>query len=87
MGGGTGSGLGTNVLNILADDFGDVERLVTPVYPSENDDVITSPYNSILAMKELTEHADTVFPVDNSSLASIITRIKAASNTRNKITG
>jgi len=86
MGGGTGSGLGTQVLNILADEFGDVERLVTPVYPSESDDVVTSPYNSILAMKQLTDRADTVMPVDNQSLAQIVSKVKQASNTRSKIT-
>ena len=86
MGGGTGSGLGTNVLTILADEFPNVERLVTPVYPSEDDDVITSPYNSILAMQKLTEFADVVLPVDNASLAQIVTKIRSASNTRSRIT-
>lgn len=38
---------------------------MTSVYPSDEDDVITSPYNSILAMKELNEHADCVLPIDN----------------------
>ena len=41
MGGGTGSGLGTAVLNLLADDFPDVHRFVVAVYPSADDDVIT----------------------------------------------
>ncbi len=41
MGGGTGSGLGTAVLNMLADDFKDVHRFVVAVYPSADDDVIT----------------------------------------------
>ena len=40
-------------------------RFVTSVYPSAEDDVITSPYNSVLAMRELTEHADCVLPVEN----------------------
>jgi tubulin epsilon len=40
-------------------------RFVTSVYPSVDDDVITSPYNSVLAMRELTEHADCVLPVEN----------------------
>ena len=40
-------------------------RIVTSVYPSDEDDVITSPYNSVLAMRELTEHADCVLPVEN----------------------
>ena len=40
-------------------------RFVTAVYPSADDDVITSPYNSVLAMRELTEKADCVLPVEN----------------------
>lgn len=62
---GTGSGLGTFVLKLLEEEFPEVYRIVTSVYPTAEDDVITSPYNSVLAMKELTEHADCVLPVDN----------------------
>jgi len=40
-------------------------RFVTAVFPSEDDDVITSPYNSVLAMRQLAEHADCVLPVEN----------------------
>ena len=49
-------------------------RIVTPVYPSKDDDVITSPYNSVLATRVLTEHADCVIPVDNDSLIDIVAR-------------
>ena len=38
---------------------------MTAVYPSADDDVITSPYNSVLAMHQLTEHADCVLPIEN----------------------
>lgn len=62
---GTGSGLGTFLLKVLEDEFPEVYRFVTSIYPSGEDDVITSPYNSILAMKELNEHADCVLPIDN----------------------
>ncbi|XP_012888254.1 PREDICTED: tubulin epsilon chain isoform X4 [Dipodomys ordii] len=65
MGGGTGSGLGTFLLMMLKDEFPEVYRFVTSIYPSSEDDVITSPYNSMLAMKELNEHADCVLPIDN----------------------
>ena len=41
------------------------DRFVTAVFPSDDDDVITSPYNSVLAMKQLAEHADCVLPVEN----------------------
>jgi len=65
MGGGTGSGLGTSVLNLLADEYTDVYRFTSAVYPSADDDVITSPYNSVLAMHQLTEYADCVLPIEN----------------------
>ncbi|XP_072218908.1 tubulin epsilon chain isoform X2 [Leuresthes tenuis] len=80
MGGGTGSGLGTRVLRLLEEEFPDVCRIVTSMYPSAEDDVITSPYNSVLAMKELTEHADCVLPVENQSLVDIVNKISLLSH-------
>ena len=78
MGGGTGSGLGTAVLRMLADDYKEVHRFVVAVYPSADDDVITSPYNCVLAMKQLTDYADCVIPIDNQSLIGIVNRIESA---------
>lgn len=72
IGGGTGSGLGTYLLSLLEDYFPNVYRFSTVVFPSQEDDVITSPYNSVLALKELTDHADCVLPVDNASLSKIV---------------
>uniref|UniRef100_A0A3P8UQP0 Tubulin epsilon 1 n=1 Tax=Cynoglossus semilaevis TaxID=244447 RepID=A0A3P8UQP0_CYNSE len=80
MGGGTGSGLGTRVLSLLEEEFPDVCRIVTSVYPSAEDDVITSPYNSVLAMNELTEYANCVIPVENQSLVDIVNKIKHMSD-------
>lgn len=57
---------------MLEDEFPEVYRFVTSVYPSGEDDVITSPYNSILAMKELNEHADCVLPIDNQVRNDIV---------------
>ncbi|XP_076872803.1 tubulin epsilon chain isoform X2 [Brachyhypopomus gauderio] len=81
MGGGTGSGLGTCVLKLLEEEFPEVCRLVTAVYPSAEDDVITSPYNSVLAMRELTEHADCVLPIENQSLVDIVSKIQHMAHT------
>ncbi|XP_028460925.1 tubulin epsilon chain isoform X2 [Perca flavescens] len=80
MGGGTGSGLGTRVLSLLEEEFPEVCRIVTSIYPSAEDDVITSPYNSVLAMRELTEHGDCVLPVENQSLVNIVDKIKHMSH-------
>lgn len=77
MGGGTGSGLGTAVLRMIADDYPEVHRFVVAVYPSADDDVITSPYNCVLAMKQLTDFADCVLPLDNQSLVNIVNRIES----------
>ncbi|XP_044282136.1 tubulin epsilon chain isoform X1 [Varanus komodoensis] len=80
MGGGTGSGLGTFLLRILEDEFPEVYRFVTSVYPSREDDVVTSPYNSVLAMKELSDHADCVLPIENESLFDIVSKINQMTN-------
>lgn len=51
---------------------------MTAVYPSAEDDVITSPYNSVLAMRELTEKADCVLPIENQALVDIVNKIGQA---------
>lgn len=60
------------MLSLLEEEFPEVSRIVTAVYPSADDDVITSPYNSVLAMRELTEHADCVLPVENQVCAVLL---------------
>uniref|UniRef100_A0A8C4EQ88 Tubulin epsilon 1 n=1 Tax=Dicentrarchus labrax TaxID=13489 RepID=A0A8C4EQ88_DICLA len=66
--------------NLLEEEFPEVCRIVTSIYPSAEDDVITSPYNSVLAMRELTEHADCVLPIENQSLVDIVDKIKRMSH-------
>ena len=46
-------------------------RFVSCVYPTGTQDVITAPYNVLLATKELTDHATCVFPVENRALQDI----------------
>jgi tubulin epsilon len=74
MGGGTGSGVGTYTLSLLADNFPEVFRFSTVVFPE--DDVVTGPYNSVLAMSVLTEFADCVLPVDNQALIGMLEMIE-----------
>jgi tubulin epsilon len=74
LGGGTGAGLGTYILETLADEFPEVYRFANVVFPSVDDDVVTSPYNTVLALSKLTEHADAVLPVDNDALAGLVNR-------------
>ena len=49
IGGGTGSGVGSYIVSMLEDLYPEVYRFSTCVFPSEDDDVVTSPYNAILA--------------------------------------
>jgi tubulin epsilon len=77
LGGGTGSGVGTFILTILEDAFPEVFRFTGSVFPAtQHDDVVTSPYNSMLALSKLLAHADCVLPIDNQALMGIIDRIQ-----------
>ena len=79
LGGGTGSGLGSYMLGALADEYPDVYRFSVSVFPSEDDDVVTSPYNAMLSCAALAEHADCVLPVENQALMDIVTSIQSKS--------
>jgi tubulin epsilon len=68
LGGGTGSGVGSYVVGLLNELFPEVYRFSACVFPSEGNDVVTSPYNSTLATNQLLEHADCVLPIDNAAL-------------------
>jgi tubulin epsilon len=76
LGGGTGSGVGTYILEQLADEYPDVFRFTASVFPSEDDDVITSPYNAMLSLSKLVEFADCVLPIENQALAEIVSRVE-----------
>jgi len=77
LGGGTGSGLGTYILEELKDLYPEVFRFVTCVSPSKDDDVVTSPYNTMLAMRCLIDSADCVLPVSNDALVNICNQISS----------
>ena len=51
--------LGFRFLRLLEDEFPKVYRFTTSVFPSDDDDVITSPYNSLLACDWSREFAVT----------------------------
>jgi len=80
IGGGTGSGLGARVIEAVRDEFRGMTVISAPVVPSKTaDDVITSPYNSVLSMASIFESADVVFPFDNEQIMSTVTGAKGES--------
>jgi tubulin gamma len=72
--GGTGSGMGSYLLEALNDHFPKKLTQTYSVFPnwdSGQSDVVVQPYNSVLALKRLTLNADAVVVLDNTALNQI----------------
>lgn len=71
--GGTGSGMGSFLLEKLNDRY--PKKLVQcySVFPNQEEmsDVVVQPYNSMLTLKRLTDFADSVVVLDNTALNRI----------------
>ena len=78
--GGTGSGMGSYLLEHLKDAFPHKLIQTYSVFPGmkESSDVVTQPYNSILSLSRLTQFADCTVVLDNTSLNSIVAEQAAA---------
>ncbi|KAK3926663.1 Tubulin gamma-2 chain [Frankliniella fusca] len=73
--GGTGSGLGSYLLERLTDRFPKKLVQTYSVFPNQEEisDVVVQPYNSLLTLKRLTQSADCVVVLDNTALNRIAT--------------
>jgi len=72
--GGTGSGMGSYLLEAIGDHFPKKLVQTYSVFPNWGDgqsDVVVQPYNSILALKRLVLNADAVVVLDNTALNEI----------------
>jgi tubulin gamma len=71
--GGTGSGMGSYLLEALGDHYPKKLIQTYSVFPSwaDQSDVVVQPYNSILTMKRLVLNADAVVVLDNAALNRI----------------
>ncbi|KAI9835996.1 MAG: gamma-tubulin [Sclerophora amabilis] len=71
--GGTGSGLGSFMLERLNDRFPKKLIQTYSVFPDTQSagDVVVHPYNSLLALRRLTQNADSVVVLDNGALSRI----------------
>uniref|UniRef100_A0A8C9HA09 Tubulin/FtsZ GTPase domain-containing protein n=1 Tax=Piliocolobus tephrosceles TaxID=591936 RepID=A0A8C9HA09_9PRIM len=83
LGGGTGSGLGSYILEMLSDNY-EYIKFSNCVFPSACDDVITSPYNSFFALTKIHEFSNCVLPVSNDALLNILNNKKVKENENNK---
>ncbi|XP_076378218.1 tubulin gamma-2 chain [Megalopta genalis] len=73
--GGTGSGMGSFILESLADRYPKKLIETYSVFPNQDEisDVVVQPYNSLLTLKRLTQCADCVVVLDNTALNRIAT--------------
>ncbi|CUS23080.1 LAQU0S08e01684g1_1 [Lachancea quebecensis] len=79
--GGTGSGLGSNLLEALSDRYH--KKIITTysVFPSSESEVVIQPYNTILTLRRLIEHSDASVVFDNKALLNLATRVFRDRNT------
>ena len=75
VGGGTGSGLGSLLLERLSVDYGKKSKLGFTVYPSPQvSTAVVEPYNSVLSTHSLLEHTDVAIMLDNEAVYDICRR-------------
>eukprot|EP00484_Ammonia_sp_Unknown_P001071 CAMPEP_0197022864 /NCGR_PEP_ID=MMETSP1384-20130603/3662_1 /TAXON_ID=29189 /ORGANISM="Ammonia sp." /LENGTH=458 /DNA_ID=CAMNT_0042450975 /DNA_START=147 /DNA_END=1523 /DNA_ORIENTATION=+ len=72
VGGGTGSGLGSLLLERLSVDYGKKSKLGFTVFPSPQvSTTVVEPYNSVLSTHSLLEHTDVAVMLDNEAIYDI----------------
>jgi len=75
VGGGTGSGLGSLLLERLSVDYGKKSKLGFTIYPSPQvSTAVVEPYNSVLSTHSLLEHTDVAVMLDNEAVYDICRR-------------
>jgi len=75
VGGGTGSGFGSLLLERLSVDYGKKSKLDFCIYPSPQvSTCVVEPYNSVLSTHSLLEHTDVAFMLDNEAIYDICRR-------------
>ncbi len=75
VGGGTGSGLGSLLLERLSVDYGKKSKLSMTIFPSPQvSNAVVEPYNSVLSTHSLLEHTDVAVMLDNEAIYDICRR-------------
>ncbi|AQZ18430.1 TUB4 (YLR212C) [Zygosaccharomyces parabailii] len=73
--GGTGSGLGSSLLEAISDRYHKKFLTSYSVFPSDESEVVIQPYNTVLTMKRLAENSDASIVFDNNALLNLTTRV------------
>ena len=72
VGGGTGSGFGSLLLERLSESYSKTTKFGITVYPSPQISTsVVAPYNTVFSTSNLIEHSNVVFMMDNEALYEI----------------
>ncbi|EGC40252.1 hypothetical protein DICPUDRAFT_52108 [Dictyostelium purpureum] len=75
VGGGSGSGFGSLLLQKLSADYGKKSKIDFCIYPSPQvSTAVVEPYNSVLSTHSLLEHTDVAFMLDNEAIYDVCKR-------------
>lgn len=75
LGGGTGSGLGSLLLEELAENYGKKSKLEFAVYPAPQVSTsVVEPYNTVLSTHSTLENSDCTFMLDNEAIYDMCTK-------------
>ena len=69
--GGTGSGMGSFLLERLCDRYPKKLVQTYSIFPEDAGEIVVQPYNSLLSLRRLTQHADATVVLDNKALNAI----------------
>ena len=88
LAGGTGSGLGTFVLDVLKDEFPEITRVNLGILPHMSGDVILQCYNTLLSISKILESSDGIILYENDEIDFICKKLLNAKNpTLNQMNG
>ncbi|KAL3230163.1 Tubulin gamma chain [Nakaseomyces bracarensis] len=79
--GGTGSGLGSSLLEALTDRYSKSFVTTYSVFPSKQSEVVVGPYNTMLTLRRLCEDSDASIIFDNNALMNLTARTFTDPNT------
>ena len=68
LGGGTGSGLGSRLLEYIKTEFPELFVVNIAVFPNEIGENALQNYNTLLSLNKLIEYSDCVFHFDNNKI-------------------
>lgn len=75
IGGGTGGGMGSLILEKLRETYPNKIIATGTIFPSKKvSDETSGPYNVVLSINKLMQHADLVFCLDNEAIFNIATK-------------